>query len=307
MKQHFQVNWVNGMKITSDHFLEMENHFIDRMQSSISGLVNPMNYGLVPGVAENTTSPRFTITLNKDRITILNGMIILTPEGHLIQIPENQTFPITSPAVHADWFFLVVSGRPYVRAPFGTISPNENPARYPYAMQDLRFEFFAQGPEHFHVLEANKVPVGRYNGLVYEEDKTYIPPCTSIVAHPELISLYKVFQESFSELERKVITLLKTKDHQNSPLLVRMLSFFAHHKPAIDNTVPYQPPFALFEKIQQFARIIHYFHKIQNKEVLSDIVDFKYNHFEIRKAVDVAYGFLKSYQQYLPFDARFRP
>ncbi len=307
MKQHFQVNWVNGMKITSDHFVEMENHFIYRIQNSMSGLVNPLNYGLVPGYPENTASPRFTISLNKDLITILNGIVALTPEGHLIQIPENQTFPLTPPPAPADWFFLVVSGRPFVRAPFGNISPNENPARYPYAMQDYRFEFFAQGPEHFHVLEANKVPVGRYNGLVFEEDKTYIPPCTSLVAHPELISLYKVFQESFSELERKILTLLKTKDHLNNPMLMRMLGFFADHKPAIDHSIPFQPPYALIEKIQQIARIIHYYNKIQNKEVLTDIVDFRYNHFEIKKAVEMAYGFLRSYQQYLPFDARFRP
>jgi hypothetical protein len=307
MNEYFQVNWINGMKITADHFIELENHFISRTQNSIKGFISPLNYGLIPGVEENVTIPHFSVSLNKDKVNMLHGFVALTPEGHLLQIPANQEFPIAKPDVQADWYYLVVSGKPYIRAPFGSINAQENPSRYPYAMQDYQFEFFAPNKDHHNVLEYNKIPVARYSGVVFEEDKSYIPPCTSIQSHPDLIALYKVFQEAFSELERKILTLLKTKDHQNNPLLANLIGFFGQHKPAIDNYIQYQPPSAMVEKVQQIARIIHYYFKIQNREALTEIVDFKYNHFDIKKAVDMVYSFIRSYQQFLPFDARYRP
>jgi hypothetical protein len=307
MNEYFQVNWINGMKITADHFIELENHFIYRTQNSIKGFINPLNYGLIPGVDENVTTPHFSVSLNKEKVTILHGFVAVTPEGHLFQIPANQEFSIAKPLVQSDWYYLVVSGQPFVRAAFGKINPNENPSRYPYAMQDYRFEFFAATKEHLHVLEQNKIPVGRYSGSAFEEDKNYIPPCTSIQSHPDLITLYKAFQEAFSELERKILVLLKTKDHQGNPLLANLIGFFSHHKSAIDNSIQYQPPFAMVEKIQQIARIIHYHFKIQNREVLTEIVDFKYNHFDIRKAMEMIHSYIRSYQQFLPFDARYRP
>lgn len=307
MNEFFQVNWINGMKITADHFIELENHFIYRIQNSIKGFVNPLNYGLVPGIEENVSIPHFSISLNKDKVKILHGFVAITPEGHLLQIPENQEFPISKPDTQSDWYYLVVSGRPYVRAPFGSINANENPSRYPNSMQDYQFEFFAPNKEHNNVLEHNKVPIGRYSSMAFEEDKTYIPPCTSIQSHPDLIALYKVFQEAFSELERKIIALVKTKDHQNNPLLANLIGFLSQHKSAIDNFIQYQPPCAMVEKVQQIARIIHYHFKIQNKEAFTELVDFKYNHFDIKKAVDMIYSFLKNYQQFLPFDNRYRP
>ncbi|HNY01368.1 MAG TPA: hypothetical protein PKG48_02210 [Bacteroidales bacterium] len=307
MNENYQVNWINGMKITADHFIGMEDHFIHRVQQTVRGLVHPLNYGLVPGNDENVSLPHFSVSFNKDRLTVLHGFTALSPEGHLFQVPGNQDFPLSQPQVQSEWYYLIVSGRPFSRAPFGTIDTQENPARYPYAMQDFRFEFFAANRDQLHVLEPNTIPLGRYHGSSFEEDKTYIPPCTSIQAHPELISLYKVFQESFSELERKIITLVRSKDHQNNPLLAQLIGFFGNHKTAIDQELPYLPPYALFEKAQQAARIFHYYYKIQNREALNDIVDFRYNHFDIRRAADVIYSFIRSHQQFLPFDARYRP
>jgi hypothetical protein len=313
MNRYFQVNWINGMKITADHFIELENHFIYRTQSAFRGYVNPLNYGLIPGIDENLYIPHFSVSSNHDKVTILNGFVAMTPEGHLIQIPANQEFPVTRPNIQSDWYFLVVSSRPYERTPFGEINAHENPSRYPYAMQDYRFEFFAPKNEHFHVLENNKIPIGLYNGSAFEEDKTYIPPCTSIQSHPELINLYKAFQEAFSELERKILMLIKTKDHSTNTMLAGLLGFFSQHKTAIDNYIQYQPPYFLFEKIQQMARIIHYSLKIQDsakvlgKEVLGEIVDFRYNHFEIKKAVEMANQSIKLFFQFLPGDSRVRP
>ena len=307
MNPYFQVNWINGMKITADHFIELENHFIYRTQSSFAGCVNALNYGLIPGFDDNTSLPHFSVSLNHEKVIILHGFIALTPDGHLLQIPARQEFPITRPNVAAEWYYLVVSAQPYVRKQFGEINPHENPSRYPYTMQDYRFEFFAPNKEHYHVLEPNKIPVGLYNGIAFEEDKSYIPPCTTIQAHPELILLYKVVQEAFSELERKVLSLLLTKDHANNPMLASMIGFFSQNKTAIDSLIQYQPPYFLVEKIQQIARIINYSFKLQNKEALGKMVEFRYNHFDIKKAVDMVSQFVKTYSQFLPGDQKYRP
>ena len=307
MNQYYQVNWINGMRITADQFIELENHFIYRMQSTFRGYVNALNYGLVTGVDENISIPHFTLSLSHDRVTIVNGFVALTPEGHLVQIPSGMEFPVYMPNVQSDWYYLVVSARPYKRTAFGKIDERESPARYPYAMQEYRFEFFAPNKAHFHLIENNMIPIGLYNGIAFEEDKTYIPPCTSIQAHPVLLNLYKTFQETFSEMERKIITLLKTKDHAQNQMLANLLGFFSQQKTAIDMVVPYQPPCFLVEKTQQIARIIHYANKLKNIDALEDIVEFRYNHFAIKKSVDMVSQFLKTYSRFLPDDSRIRP
>ena len=35
MKSFYQVNWINGMKINAGHSIDLENHFISRIQQSI--------------------------------------------------------------------------------------------------------------------------------------------------------------------------------------------------------------------------------------------------------------------------------
>ena len=307
MNQYYQVNWINGMKIISQHFEQLENHFIYRIQKSLKGTVTPITYGLIPDSKEAVTSPQVVFSSSKDKVKIINGFVALTPDGHLIQVPPNEEFPLQKPIIPAEYYYLVVSAEPYSRVSFSQIDGQEDPPRYPYIMQAYRFEFFTPKDEYLHVIEENKVPVGKYNGIIYEEDRRYIPPCSSVQSHPDLIALCKSIQKSISDLETRILGLLKTKDHSSNSMFNNILNFNALNKSFIDIQLPYEAPFFLLEKIQQLARIIRYSKDRENNNVLSEIVNFNYNHIDIRQSVARIETFLSSYTQYLPFDSKVRP
>ena len=48
---HFPVNWIDGMKINKNHFLEVQNFVSDSVRDSVGIHTSMINYGLLP-VAE---------------------------------------------------------------------------------------------------------------------------------------------------------------------------------------------------------------------------------------------------------------
>lgn len=54
--KYFSVNWVDGMKITKDHFIGMENALLDNIRDSYALTLKDFNYGLLPAVSSDKLS-----------------------------------------------------------------------------------------------------------------------------------------------------------------------------------------------------------------------------------------------------------
>jgi len=141
MNQYYQVNWINGMKINSGHFIELENHFISRIQNSTKGFVNDLSYGLLPSDQETITIPQFSVSLSEKKIRVIRGFSAFTREGYLVQIPAGMDFPLSRPSDDGLVHFLVLNMKPYVRMPFGEINEQESPSRFPYSIAECQFSF----------------------------------------------------------------------------------------------------------------------------------------------------------------------
>lgn len=307
MNQYFQVNWVNGMKITSGHFVDLENHFISRIQNSIGGVINNLSYGLVPSREKNESKPEFKISFTDNKIKVLNTFCALTPEGDIIQIPANLESAINKPLTEAPAHYLVISMNPYQRVPYGEINEQESPLRFPDALPEYQFNFLPQLDNINHSFGNSIVAVAKYTGSTLEEDKSYIPPCTSVQSHPVLIELCNKVQTGFTDLEKKVLDSLRKPNVTNRMMLNNLVNFFNENKAAIDWYVPFLPPVFLAEIICKSARIIYYSSEIQNiaindelKTLLQNIIRFNYNHLEIGKVVAIAKSFLDNYMKFLP-------
>jgi hypothetical protein len=304
MNQYYQVNWINGMKVTSGHFIDLENHFISRIQNTFRGFVNDLTYGWIPDDGVQSVSPHFLINANQSTIKVLRGFTALTPGGYLLQVPPNLEFPLTKQESDASRVWLTISLKPFSRIPFGKINEQESPLRVPNAMPELHFDFIPLNDLLIHSLGNDVIPVGKYTGQGLGEEKDYIPPCTSIQSNRTLVEVCKDVMVAFNEFEAKVFDLLKRSYNRDSVMLTNLLNFFNLNKTAIDWYMPYQPPVFMMEKIQQVARIIHYSHEGNFKDepgkLLNRIITYKYDHLEILKAVEIARGFVKNHSDLLP-------
>jgi hypothetical protein len=153
------------------------------------------------------------------------------------------------------------------------------------------------------------VPVGKYNGGSFEEDISYIPPCTSVQSHPAITRLGEDVKNRVTELMRKVEELRKKTNVTNKEMLYEMVRFSNQNLTAVLWYMNYQPPVFLIEKVHQIARIFHFAiitNNLQVKEeyarLLKEFVDFQYNHLEIGSAVEIVRKFINNFQNFLPKD-----
>jgi hypothetical protein len=307
MNPNYQVNWINGMKITSGHFIEMENHFIQRIQSSFRGVVNNISYGLVPVGDLEENIPQFSLSFSENKIRPLHTINAITPDGYFIYLPANLEFSIAKPLVEAAAYYLVISIKPFERIPHGLINEEESPLRFPSVIAEYQFSLVPQNINTLHILGNCMIPVGKYSGTTFNEDKSYIPPCTSIQAHPVLLELYNTLHITFNDLEKKVLELLGKQNISNRLMLVNLINFFNENKTAFEWYIPFQPPVFLIETISKVARIIYFSSEIQNlpfkedlKVILQALISFEYNHLEIGKAVSFVKSFTDNYLRFLP-------
>jgi hypothetical protein len=147
--------------------------------------------------------------------------------------------------------------------------------------------------------------------------KDYIPPCTSVLSHPKLISYHYQFDKFFNQLEVDVATILK-KIHdkeQSNPLALTvkyisepLLYFLSTTIQGFGWQVPVQPPVYMIGHIASCARVLrnaidscsgkareellNYFVEWCNikqgefEKMLLRTINFQYEHVEIQKSID---------------------
>ena len=98
--KYSNVNWINGMKIKKDHFIQQENAFEDRIKDVAACFLNSYNYGLLPIWGSKDTS--FKVVLKISNQKFLNISVsqfrALTQGGARIEILEGTAL----------WSFLLI-------------------------------------------------------------------------------------------------------------------------------------------------------------------------------------------------------
>ena len=64
--KYFNINWVDGMKLSSKHFVEQENAFIDHLRDVSAINLTSYNYGLLDAVSGNAKSLSHSIEIDKN-------------------------------------------------------------------------------------------------------------------------------------------------------------------------------------------------------------------------------------------------
>ena len=276
---HYFVNWIDGMKINKDHFIGMENAMIYQQHKVGQFLVNPYNFGILPGTVEEpaldiscviNSDKQVSVKVNRCKAITAGGLIIdldTTSSGlsdFRISIGDFVLKPTESSSGE---FYIVLKINPYVRIPVGDADLAENPPRHPYTIPE--YDVFIVPVE-----QMNKAGFGDFYQVIGKllikdnvpvQDKTYIPPCSRVSSDERLLAIDSKLFSFFSKLEMDLTTIIRkvhTKE-QKSPLAASVLNFAERivlfqgmHLTRQALLLKHLPPVSLFEVISQFARLL---------------------------------------------------
>ncbi|GGH01407.1 hypothetical protein [Mucilaginibacter phyllosphaerae] len=269
------VNWVDGMKISSGHFVQTDNFIQDVIRDSNSIMLNSNNFGLLAPFNGEKSSLDIQITeraSNHIQVKIRQCNAI-TSEGYRIRIsPEmlgqelefNHYFSQEPLTDAVETFFIILTVNPHERIAVGRPDADETPARYPevdsfYGITILPAAQISAKNNHY-------LEVGKLNrssaGIQLITD--YIPPCAAILSHPDLIRFYETFSNNLNEfqlLSFRIIDKITSKDTispigRNVKLLCdKMLDYIARIYFSYRNVAFQQQPLVLVGYFSEMAHI----------------------------------------------------
>ncbi len=277
--KYYNVNWVNGMKIRKDHFIQQDNAIEDRLKDTAACTLNSINFGLLPiwGGKETSFNVVFKISNQKFLNVTISQLRALTQGGTRIEVLESNyplefsldmTSEIEASKKEDDGgFYIVVSADPYLKEPFGELDTEEDPPRYPFARTSLKINLISEKQVNRDVLNPFSLFIGK---LFIKPDKLelveeYLPPSMSVKSHNRLINFHSMVEKFYNQLELNLLSIVsKIKEKgQDSNLALsvlalsqNLLSFISLNNLKIRWQLIDQPPLYLFENIASFSRTI---------------------------------------------------
>lgn len=317
---HLAVNWVDGMKLSKEHFIAQENYYNHALQHLAQLYLTDSNYGILPSFNGNnslelqiddvevTLSKCTAITRNGARIE-LQTLLQKTLDNNLLQSSEI--------------CYLILKVNPFKRIPYGIPDPESSPVRNPFTIPHYSLEIITADAININEFTPNMILLAKYKGGVRQIK--YIPPCSSIKSTPKLQEIHSTYLTQIrnisKNLDRIVETIVLKEQRSNTSTLAQDVKFFVlatagfiHNN--IDNfalNLPDKSPVCMIEWLIRLARtmsaslahlklkerMLSYFQKyaigedpIVYEKKLTNVCDIKYVHNDIRLALNVTGDFL---------------
>ena len=275
---HNRVNWIDGMKINKNHFIETENALIQFSQWVASRNINSFNYGLLPYLGtEDAVDMKFSID-GQDTIRVaLKTCKAVTASGNLIYITPQVSSLLEQKGsvIQTDYkfdnrteeeFYIVLSVNPYVRIPVGEINPDEEPPRLPYALSEYKIRLVTMAETNEMGFGRNHITIGK---VIFEEEiprllEEFIPPCVSIQSHQDLKYIYEEIHTFFGAIEKYSMNIIqKIYQKKQANDLARMvltlseslLKYMGEVLPAFRLLDREEPPVIMITKLMTLARV----------------------------------------------------
>ena len=218
MKQYKNVNWVNGMKINRDHFIQEQNATIYNQMILLKSLISDYYYGIYGSIREEGLILEKSINNEMCHFFIkkLNGV---TQGGAIININTNTSFDIKMPdasneEINENGYFAGIMIHPFEKVPYGAIAENENPPRYPFVIPRYSGVIVPATLKNDDTELANVLIIDK---IIYEDgkfkfDENYLPPSFRMSSTAKMVdivnnvySLLKNIQEYIFIINKKVL------------------------------------------------------------------------------------------------------
>ncbi|MCY1660161.1 hypothetical protein [Chryseobacterium sp. SL1] len=275
---HFPVNWIDGMKINKNHFLEVQNFVSDSVRDSVGIHTSMINYGLLP-VAEPIKMNLIIDNHKLLRIKVEECHAI-TPNGSRIDIGTSESLSLSIPYPEtvrelkeneSAVLLACISVNHFKRTPYGEPDPEENPPRYPYTHPEYSLNLIPEDELKSTIgFGANYLTIGKIlvNAGESKIDDHYIPPSTSVSSHQKLQELYTEIDRFYGQIELYSVQIAQ-KIHskkQSTDLALMMekmsdktLNYLGAEINRLRWMSPHTPPANMLLSVVALARVLKNF------------------------------------------------
>jgi hypothetical protein len=275
----YRVNWIDGMKINKNHFIDLENSFLHAVKTVEEVNLTPTNYGLLPDFSERGSSIELSISLdgqNSVEVNITHCKAV-TLGGYQIDISES-TRPLLEQAGcelrkkiqisgQSDQYSVVLIINPYQRITVGAADPEEEPPRRPYVLPEYKIDILESSELNNKELGLHHLTIGSVQLVDGKLSviNDFIPPSKSIQSHIDLKQAYDGISTFFGNLEAHLVQIIQ-KIHQKKQdndlaLMVlqmsqKMLDYLNYGLTDFKIQTQFSAPIELVVKTSTLARII---------------------------------------------------
>ena len=278
--KYLSVNWINGMKVSSQNFIELENWMHDRLKDVIGLTLDDFNYGLLDPV--NPEKNSLELDTNVDQVGSLNLNLLecraITRGGHRIEITRSmaQQHNISLDYLSKEFnlenfpnqqFDIIITVNPFSRIPVGMAVPQESPFRPPFVMPEYKLEIVPSDQMKSSLYWYNHLIIGKFQVISGEVHffSEYIPPCTRNTSHPLLVQNFRTISNNLSELGKNCILILrrlKYKEQQGRldlnviQLMTTISDYIANNTDKLEYNIQNESPIQLVIYFKTLFRII---------------------------------------------------
>lgn len=210
---HYPVNWIDGMKISKQHFLQTESALQDHFRDTLAISINNGNYGLLSPASDTSSSLELEIQIDPQSIIHVNLRTCraVAPNGARIEIiKSSNTYnysakKLTTSYAHDNTkaeqtYAIIIQADPNERIPAGEPDPSEQPARHPFSIPSAAISVLPV--EQLQPTEGNYLILARLTNDKgeWKKDDQYIPACVAVQNHKRLYDQYVALGKQFEEM-----------------------------------------------------------------------------------------------------------
>ncbi|MBN1338629.1 MAG: hypothetical protein JXA03_04860 [Bacteroidales bacterium] len=218
-----QVNWVNGMKINRNHFISLENFILAYLHDRSKAMLNSYSYGLLPALKNEQKSVNFDVIFDNQQIirVKINSCSAITLDGYRIEILEEEEKlsrdfdqvvegTYDSKGDKSVEFYLVLTIDPFNRIPVGMTDVSDDVLKHSSVVPKYHLDIIPRN-KFKHTEASASIVIGKIDIINNElkADLNFIPPCTSVRSHHQLMNYHSLFDKKISALEEDCVRLLK--------------------------------------------------------------------------------------------------
>lgn len=274
---HLSINWQNGMKIRTDHFVALDNHIHDSVRDAIGIFASNYNYGLLPSLPDGQLSLKLQCEVaadNEVEIELLACRAVTAGGVRIEKREEAYTGIRRVTSKHRiektnDKFDIIVHVDPFSRIAVGEPDPKENPPRRPSVMPNCELKVVPHDTPYNSISEL-KIGELEVDGDAVRLSEDYTPPCSSVDCYIPLFDIYRSLRTSLKVIdENSALIVQKLRSgytpegadtdilHDNFQFLVEQIVFFSMNSfESFRRIIPKLSPLYLIEYFARFARVV---------------------------------------------------
>lgn len=210
------INWMQGMSVSSSHFIATENYIMERLMKNTELLQDKYAYGLLPSIDEEPQMQLSVVGKGAGTRLVLYSYQGITQGGYYIDLnasDESVNCICEDNGERADeGWDVILSVLPFERRPCGEPDMKEVPPRYPFVDPSYKLSIVARDKNSVNHYGPFDVVVGllRKKDGEFRLDGNYIPPSLSMSATTDLANYMRSFSQIISSI-KNALDLILTK------------------------------------------------------------------------------------------------